>query len=303
MDWDPSHPPTSSVAPPHPNMPQRAEVPQGDWITLDVSGHKFRTRKSTHRTSPYFNTLFEANSRWDIELLSDGSYAIDADPDTLSIILKYMRRPSVFLLLWTKEKGFDYVAYNDVLAEADFCGLEELKDWIMERRYLKAVETGYKMEIHPAKFNTTDHEPGNYNFLHVVPPSKPDIDYTHKPKFDPMPWRDHGDSARSAMLNAQYRVPQTDTLETGDIDLVNCFEINVPSRERCKCPQNYTEHVIPELCEEDHCIEPVHDSLGRRIPLEWEELPSSIVTVLRTRSFLPEACMEDYHPQEAVDGA
>jgi hypothetical protein len=60
---------------------------------------KFRTRKSTLRTSPYSNALFQANSRWYIDLLPDGSYPIDADPDTFSRIFKYMRWPSVFSLL------------------------------------------------------------------------------------------------------------------------------------------------------------------------------------------------------------
>jgi hypothetical protein len=109
-------------------------------ITLNVSGRKYITRPSTLYTSPYFTALLV---RWDSssDLQDDGSYFIDADADTFEYVLSFMRRPSKFPLYWSHEHGFDYVLYNKVEAEADFFLLHELRDWIKEKKYKKAVKT------------------------------------------------------------------------------------------------------------------------------------------------------------------
>jgi hypothetical protein len=57
------------------------------------------------------------------------------------------------------------------MAEADFFGLDDLTNWIKERKYLKAVKTGFKMEIHPGRFDEIPHV-DNYTFLHNNPPSR-----------------------------------------------------------------------------------------------------------------------------------
>ncbi|KAL7774469.1 hypothetical protein CFE70_005381 [Pyrenophora teres f. teres 0-1] len=76
-------------------------------------------------------------------MLPDDSLPIDADYDIWSTLFAYTNRPSVFPLLWPREKGFDYVGYNRPIAHADFSGLVELKDW-QRQKFLKAVKNGYK---------------------------------------------------------------------------------------------------------------------------------------------------------------
>jgi hypothetical protein len=111
-----------------------------DQIMLDVSGRKFRTQKSVLSVSPYFEHVFE---RWQdsADLQADGSFYVDADPDTFEHLLNFMRRPSRFPLYWTKKDGFDYALYCRVEAEADYFMLEGLRDWIKQRKYLKVVAT------------------------------------------------------------------------------------------------------------------------------------------------------------------
>jgi hypothetical protein len=109
-------------------------------ITLYVSGRKFRTSKSVLSVSPYFESLF---TRWEscADLQADGSYYIDADPDTFEHLLNFMRRPARFPLYWTKENGLDIVLYSKVEAEADYFMLEALRKWIKEKKYLGAIRT------------------------------------------------------------------------------------------------------------------------------------------------------------------
>jgi hypothetical protein len=40
-------------------------------------------------------------------LLPDGSLPIDADPEIWPTLFTYIKRPTVFPLLWTRKKGFD----------------------------------------------------------------------------------------------------------------------------------------------------------------------------------------------------
>jgi hypothetical protein len=131
----------------------------------------------------------------------------------------------------------------------------------------------------------TGHEPGNYDFLHFVPPPEPTIDYTQS--------RERNYRLGKAILDALYKIPKSDTLETEDIDLVNCFEIKVPNMGCYKCPNNHPLHAVSEACQEEGCME-IWNNDDNWLSLDWEELPSSVVTVLRTRSFRPEACMKDY---------
>ena len=125
-------------------------------ITINVCGRQFQTTKSTLYTSPYFRSLLE---RWDngTDRAPDGSHFIDADPDVFEHLLTFMRRPSKFPLFWTKEKGFDYVLYNKLEADADYFLLHDLRDWIRKGRYRDAVQTVINIEkyMEPTTFNST----------------------------------------------------------------------------------------------------------------------------------------------------
>jgi hypothetical protein len=148
MEIDPPHAPSAQPAS---NLPQPTELPEGAHIILYVNGRKLLERKTTLQTSPHFENML--SGRWNVDLLPDGSLPIDSDEDIFLILLGYMRRPTAFPLLWTREKGFDYVTYNKLLAEADFYGLSDLKAWIKERKFLAAVKTTHKIEMHSARFN------------------------------------------------------------------------------------------------------------------------------------------------------
>ncbi|KAF2844389.1 hypothetical protein T440DRAFT_410312, partial [Plenodomus tracheiphilus IPT5] len=109
-------------------------------ITINVLGRQYQAKKSTLLNFSYFRNILERGNTG-IDLALDGSYSIDADPAVFEHLLCYMRRPSNFSLLWTKEKGFDYVLYNKLEAEADFFLLHDLQDWIRQERYKDAFTT------------------------------------------------------------------------------------------------------------------------------------------------------------------
>ncbi|KAF1919627.1 hypothetical protein BDU57DRAFT_422072, partial [Ampelomyces quisqualis] len=113
-------------------------------IDLDVSGYRFRTRKSVLSISPSFKNLL---TRWEdcTDIQPDGSLYIDANPLTFRHLLDLMRRPSRFPLFWTKEGGFDYALYANLEEEADFFLVESLRDWIREGGYTKAIVTETKL--------------------------------------------------------------------------------------------------------------------------------------------------------------
>jgi hypothetical protein len=108
-------------------------------IILDVSGCRYRAHKVTLQACPYFRNLM---ARWDdsYDRQEDGSFFVDADPNTFQHVLNFMRRPSRFPLFWTKEAGFNYALYNKLEAEADYFLLHDLRDWIRQKRYLQAIQ-------------------------------------------------------------------------------------------------------------------------------------------------------------------
>ena len=107
-------------------------------ITLDVGGRKFKTLLSTLMSeSGYFQALF--SGRWTCTPEKDGSYFVDANPDTFEHLLQYMRRPGIFPLFWSKTSGFDYGMYQRLGHEARFFQIDELGDWIERQGYLDGI--------------------------------------------------------------------------------------------------------------------------------------------------------------------
>ncbi|KAI4934223.1 hypothetical protein J4E85_002079 [Alternaria conjuncta] len=155
-----SHSSHAARAPQQLALPRDAPIPDGNFVALDVDGRKYRIRKSDLMSVPYFDALLGGN--WaGIDLLPDGSLPIDTDPEIWPILFTYIKRPSTYPLLWTREKGFDYVGYNKLLSEAKFLGLEDLEQWILSKRYkemsiLSIVHGSIPPEVQGDNYGGTD---------------------------------------------------------------------------------------------------------------------------------------------------
>jgi len=76
---------------------------------------------------------------------TDGSYFIDADGDLFSHILRYLRS-GVLPLFYSSQTGHDYGTYHALLGEAEYFGIERLKDWLRNKEYEKAVKVECSVE-------------------------------------------------------------------------------------------------------------------------------------------------------------
>ncbi|KAJ4368379.1 hypothetical protein N0V83_006736 [Neocucurbitaria cava] len=253
-----SIPPQSTSATPQPtptpNMPQPAELPEGDLVTLNVGGLKFETRKSTLKFCDYFANMF--SGRWTLELLPDGSVPIDADPEIFSILLAYIRRPTVYPLLWTKEQGFDYATYNRLLAEAKFFGLEALRSWIHKQKYLSAIKTSYKIYVSPACTGT---------WFSSLPADPPVIGFNN---------------------HAGYYKP------ISNIEVLQSFDLGVPGRGRCIGSKSYKDDPYNDA--ETFSMEYKPRQRGTHTEIrrpQYERLERSIASLWRSVEFHPEALM------------
>jgi hypothetical protein len=106
-------------------------------ITLKVGGRYFCMHKSTLEDARFFRPYLEGRFEWWRE--EDGSFSYDGDPDIFAHILRYLRRPSVYPLFWTKATGFDYDLYHRLEDAAIDLQIEKLEEWIKTKTYLKAI--------------------------------------------------------------------------------------------------------------------------------------------------------------------
>ena len=84
-----------SAAPQQLALPRDAQIPDGNFVALDLDGRKYRIRKSDLMSVPYFGALLGGN--WaGIDLLPDGSLPIDTDPEIWPILFTYIKRPSIY---------------------------------------------------------------------------------------------------------------------------------------------------------------------------------------------------------------
>jgi hypothetical protein len=183
-----------------------------------------------------------------MEKLPDGSFFIDADVDVYRIILNYMRRPTVYPLLWTREKGFDHAMYSRVMAEADFFMLVDLRDWIMKREYMGAVIVTHKTEIKAAWEGAWEY---------------PRYDIT-----DGSPITEEQDG-------------HVNTIGAENVELVKFFSIDVPGDGAFECPNNVPYHTSATDCTsgyESSCID-LDRLRGSSFILPTEKVPCTLVCV------------------------
>ena len=126
-------------------------------IALRVGERQFWTLPSTLTgESSYFASAF--SGRWPGAQSKDGSFFIDADPVLFQHILRYLRH-GAFPVFWNGGRGFDYALYAELLQEARYFGIVKLQDWIIEKKYLQAINVRYSAKeiIGPSdlsEFNT-----------------------------------------------------------------------------------------------------------------------------------------------------
>ncbi|KAF2236546.1 hypothetical protein EV356DRAFT_530827 [Viridothelium virens] len=110
-------------------------------IQLQVGERRFTTTRTTLDKVAWFAAFLKPE--WDSKQ-PDGSYFLDADPDTFEHILRYLRHET-FPLFYNQRTGFDYWKYNALVAQADYFCIEELVKWIKEQKYVGAVQTTVSM--------------------------------------------------------------------------------------------------------------------------------------------------------------
>lgn len=168
-------------------------------ITVHIGEEQFVTTRETlsegmTEGSQYFRHLFHfENATRPVEdnmserTLRLSEYYLDANPTIFSHLLEYLR-DGVMPLLWTEEKGFDYVAYAKLEKMADFLVVERLRRWISAKRYLEAVEVVHRASRQaltceryngPATWKTRHNGNVTYtNVTHTVSPET-NCEYRH----------------------------------------------------------------------------------------------------------------------------
>ncbi|KAG9194730.1 hypothetical protein G6011_04765 [Alternaria panax] len=109
-------------------------------ITLDVGGRKFKVSRDTLEAESglFKRQLSDRFTPWEPEV--NGSYFMDADSDLFQHLLRFMRRPEVFPLFYSKMNGFDYDLYNRLQVEALYFQIDNLYEWIKDKKYLTAIK-------------------------------------------------------------------------------------------------------------------------------------------------------------------
>ena len=124
------------------------------FFRLYVGEQHFRTTveilcEGTGDGSTYFRDLLESpvGQNWLRAAKKSGtdpSYSLELDPDIFTLILSYLRS-GVMPLYWNELEGFDYRTYAQLEKMAEFLGVERLRAWIAEKKYLRAVKYTYKV--------------------------------------------------------------------------------------------------------------------------------------------------------------
>jgi hypothetical protein len=109
-------------------------------ITLNVGGRKYETAIDTLRSeSGLFARNFSDGYTWEPQ--AKGSYFLEANPDLFEHLLRFMRRPEIFPLFYTKADGYNYDLYNHLEAEALYFQMDTLHKWLKAKIYLQAFKT------------------------------------------------------------------------------------------------------------------------------------------------------------------
>ena len=81
-------------------------------VTIQVGERAFTTTQDTLSKSGFLTAMLSGSGEGD--LLDNGSYFIDADPDIFEYVLRYLRY-GIFPLFYDQSRGHDYHRYLAVL--------------------------------------------------------------------------------------------------------------------------------------------------------------------------------------------
>lgn len=109
----------------------------GQMVALQVGERTFKTSVQTLCSgSQFFKAMF--SGRWSNAKQPDGSYFIDADPESFEHILRYLRQRTMPILL--QNGSHDYGMYKMVLDAARYFQVDQLEKWIVDQEYKKTVK-------------------------------------------------------------------------------------------------------------------------------------------------------------------
>lgn len=157
--WTPSK---THMVPVWRQRPQDIQPEYPEPMRLNVGGRKFEVGRATLTESGYFRSLLSNKHSWSAQ--PDGSYFVDADPEIFEYLIRFMRRPSVYPLFWSKNDGFDYGLYHRVQVEAEHFEMPSLYEWIKNKTYVDAISVHTLKPVNEFVNTMGEKEkPGNYS--------------------------------------------------------------------------------------------------------------------------------------------
>ncbi|KAK8156587.1 hypothetical protein IWX90DRAFT_475021 [Phyllosticta citrichinensis] len=136
--------PPTNAPPPATNANTSAAASSATPITLNVGGTPFVVLRDTLSSSLFFQGLL--SGRWEHNRLADGSYFVDWEPEVFRHVLKYLRTGHLPSCWKGLQHGFDYEFAEELREAAEFFGVEELREWLQEKRFLEKVRVEISIE-------------------------------------------------------------------------------------------------------------------------------------------------------------
>ncbi|KAK8217962.1 BTB/POZ protein [Phyllosticta capitalensis] len=115
------------------------------FITLNVGGDKFVVLRDTLCQAVFFQSLL--SGRWDGNMLQDGSYFIDWDPKIFRHIINFLRSGHLPTCFKGVNEGFDLDFVAELKEAAAYFGVEELYDWLENKKYLDAITVEHSFHV------------------------------------------------------------------------------------------------------------------------------------------------------------
>ncbi|MCJ1329213.1 hypothetical protein MMC10_005891 [Thelotrema lepadinum] len=116
---------------------------------LLVGKFYFETTQATLTQLDYFKAFFDKENMGAVPD-ENGVYFVDADGDQFGHILTYLLHCK-FPLFWDKASGFEFEKYARLASQADFFGVDALKNWIKNENFKTVVEVRKRIVTIPMR--------------------------------------------------------------------------------------------------------------------------------------------------------